>query len=133
MQECVEELDKELTKEADVDDGSDDRDGSSQAKAQTWLEKLQENMHMSASRVSKGTAEGIRAMSPLSFCRLRFVHDCVVLLLLPGAEEAGPSRVCAVPSIFNMTMKLEVPGWLASLSPTSACTQQVVELFDSSE
>jgi hypothetical protein len=80
-QECVEELDKELTQEADVDGRSEHKDGSGLVKAQTWLEKLQENMQISAPKASKGTAE--EQLSHLSFCRQGFVFDCVVLSPLP--------------------------------------------------
>lgn len=56
LMEVAEELDKELTREKeDSDYESEEEDvPSDKAKAQSWLEKLSENLHISAAKPSKG-------------------------------------------------------------------------------
>ena len=53
LMEVAEELDKELARDRPSDE-SDSEEVHDQTKAQTWLEKLQENLQLSASKHSKG-------------------------------------------------------------------------------
>jgi len=56
LMEVAEELDKELTREKeDSDSESEEEDvPADKAKAQSWLEKLSENLRISAAKPSKG-------------------------------------------------------------------------------
>ena len=62
LMEVAEELDKELALDRPSDE-SESEEVHDQAKAQTWLEKLQENLQLSASKHSKGALISHRSIN----------------------------------------------------------------------
>jgi tetrahydrodipicolinate N-succinyltransferase len=91
LMEVAEELDKELARDRPSDE-SDSEEVHDQTKAQTWLEKLQENLQLSASKHSKGARlSSLRWIDTLLQVRARVR----VGLSLARSHPLFRARVCA--------------------------------------